>query len=90
MQNRRKLLQATAALLGGGTAFSFTAPAGAWQTIEVDPESPLGKDYNARCGSDAQHAAVQAQLRGALMKDPALKSVSAPCPVCGCPVSASR
>jgi hypothetical protein len=89
MQSRRKLLQAAAVLVGGGTTLSF-GRAYAWQTLEVDPESPLGQAYNARCGGDSQHAAVQAGLRAALMKDPSAKSLSAPCPICGCPVSVSR
>jgi len=89
MPSRRKLLQATAVLFGGGTALSF-GPAEAWQLVEVDPGNPLAQEYNARCGGDSQHAALQADLRTALMGDPSRKSMAAPCPICGCPVSVSR
>jgi hypothetical protein len=89
MQSRRKLLQATAALLGGGTALSF-GPANAFQQIELDPENPIAQEYYAHCGGDPEHAAVQANLRDELMKDPSLKSLSATCPICGCPVSVTR
>ncbi len=44
MQSRRKLLQATAALLGGGTALSF-GPANAFQQVELDPENPIAQEY---------------------------------------------
>jgi hypothetical protein len=89
MQSRRKLLQATAVLFGSGTALSF-GPAAALQLVEIDPESPLAQEYNARCGGDPQHAALQADLRAALLRDPSTKSLSAPCPICGCPISVSR
>jgi hypothetical protein len=89
MQSRRKLLQATAVLFGGGTALSF-GPAEALQLIEIDPASPLAQEYNARCGGDPQHAALQSDLRAALLRDRSRKSLSAACPICGCPVSVSR
>jgi hypothetical protein len=89
MQSRRKLLQATAVLFGGGTVLSF-GPAEALQPVEIDPASPLAQEYNARCGGDSQHAALQADLRTALLKDRSRKSLSAPCPICGCPISVSR
>ena len=89
MQSRRKLLQATAVFFGGSTALCF-GPASALQLVEIDPESPIGQAYSERCGGDAQHAKLQSDLRAALLRDPSSKSLSAPCPICGCPVSVSR
>lgn len=89
-QKRRSLLQAAGVLLGGGTVLSFTSAAGAWSVDSVSPDSPLGLAYSNRCGGASEHAALQSQLRIALRKDPSESSISATCPICGCPVVVSR
>lgn len=90
MKGRRRLLEATAAVLGGGIVFSRARPANAWHVEQVDASSPTGLAYADRCGADSEHAALQAELRAALLADPARPSMTATCPVCGCIVGVSR
>jgi hypothetical protein len=89
-QKRRGLLQAAGALLGGGTVLSFTSAAGAWSVESVSPDSPVGLAYFNRCGGASEHAALQSQLRIALKNDLSAPSMSATCPICGCPVVVNR
>jgi hypothetical protein len=90
VQSRRGLFQATGALIASGVAFTFIRPADAWQVEQVDPASPTGVAYSGRCGGDSRHDALQTKLRAALSADPALRSLSANCPICGCPILVSR
>jgi hypothetical protein len=89
-QGRRRLLQATGALIGGGTVLSFGSAAGAWSIESVSPDSPTGLAYSNRCGGASEHVALRSRLRMALARDPSASSMSATCPICGCPVLVSR
>jgi len=76
--------------MGATAAFAATRSAEAWQIQEIDPASALGAAYAKRCGGPSDHAALIAQLQAQLSKEPSAKSLTATCPICGCPVIASR
>ncbi len=90
VQGRRHLLRSAAAWMGATAAFAATRSAEAWQIQEIDPASALGAAYAKRCGGPSDHAALIAQLQAQLSKEPSAKSLTATCPICGCPVIASR
>ncbi|SKA30109.1 hypothetical protein SAMN02745126_04885 [Enhydrobacter aerosaccus] len=87
---RRAVLQAAGALIGGGSALSFAATARAWSLEPIEPEGPIGLAYSERCGGPAEHARLQSQLKAALLEKPSAPSLSAPCPICGCPITVRR
>ena len=87
---RRHLLRSAAAWVSGVAAFAAARSAGAWQVEEVDSASPLGLAYAKRCGGPSDHAALVAQLRAQLAKDSSASSLTATCPLCGCPVIVGR
>ena len=87
---RRHLLRSAAAWVGAAATFAATRSAGAWQIEEIAPESPLGVALANRCGGPADHAALVAQLQAQLAKEPSVSSLTATCPICGCPVIVSR
>lgn len=89
-RGRRHLLRSAAAWVGAGAALMAARSAGAWQIEEIAPESPLGVALANRCGGPADHAALVAQLQAQLAKEPSVNSLSATCPICGCPVIVSR
>jgi hypothetical protein len=90
LPRRRDLLRTAAASVGGVVAFAATRSAGAWQVEQMDPASPLGVAYAKRCGDPADHAALVAQLKAQLAQDSSTSSLSAVCPLCGCPVIVDR
>jgi hypothetical protein len=88
---RRKFLLSTAAGVSGVGALIATRPADAFSLHEMNPVGGVGQLYADRCGPGSDHAALMAQLQAQLAADPALQSpLSAMCPICGCPVIASR
>jgi hypothetical protein len=77
------------ALVAGSRA---TSAAGTLQRIA--PASPLGLDLQNRCGGAAEHAQLLAELQAKLAEQNAAAgatlSLSAPCPICGCSLTAYR
>ena len=90
VQDRRRLLRSTAAWFIGGAALTATRTAKAWETGSLSPTSPLGIAVTNRCGGATDHAWLVAQLKAELAADPSAQSLSAVCPLCGCPVMVSR
>jgi hypothetical protein len=89
-KGRRRLLQATSLWVGGATALAFTPVANAWDSVPLDPGSPAGMAYAERCGGTQEHAALVRKLKMALAGDQGATSLSAACPICGCPVTVER
>jgi hypothetical protein len=87
---RRQLLLSAAAWVGGLATLAASRPARAFETYTANPTSKLGLAYSNRCGPSSEHAALTAQLRGDLARDPSAASLTATCPICGCPVTVSR
>jgi hypothetical protein len=85
-EGRRHLLRSAAAWLTGGAVFAATRTAGAWQVEAIDPGSALGLAYAKRCGDSSDHTDLVAQLKAQLAKDTSASSLTATCPICGCPV----
>jgi hypothetical protein len=87
---RRYLLRSAAAWVGGAAALAARRPAAAWQLQEINPKSPLGSAYANRCNVSSDHAVLIAQLQARLAQDSSASSVTAICPICGCPVIVGR
>ena len=90
MQQRRRLLLSTAAWVGGGAAFAAGSPVRAFQVQEMSPGSVVGRAFADRCGGSPEHAALTARLQALLAEDPAARSISETCAICGCPIVVSR
>ena len=90
MHERRRLLLSTAAWVGGLAALMASRPARAFQIEEMAPGSAIGGAYANRCDGSSEHAAMIARLQTLLAGDPSAASMTATCPLCGCPVIASR
>jgi hypothetical protein len=91
LTHRRQLLLSAAAWVGGlATLAATTRPARAFETYTAPPQSGLGLAYANHCGPASEHAALMAQLRQDLASDPSASSMTATCPICGCPVVVSR
>lgn len=90
LQERRRLLRSSAAWILGGAAFVATRSARAWEMQKLNPTSPLGITYANHCGGPTDHAWLVSELQAQLASDPAAQSLSATCPLCGCPVIVSR
>jgi hypothetical protein len=90
LHTRRRLLLSTAAWAGGLAAAAAVRPARAFQVEEMAPTSAVGRAYAQRCGGASEHAALVAQLEAQLANDPSATTMTATCPLCGCPVVVSR
>ena len=90
VKGRRHLLRSAAAWIGATAAFAVTRRAEAWQVEVISPKSALGLAYAKRCGGPADHSALIAQLQAQLSKEGSATSLTATCPICGCPVVVSR
>jgi hypothetical protein len=90
MRERRRFLRTTAAWLVGGAAVTATRSASAWEVQKMIPTSPLGLSYANHCGGPTDHAWLVAELKAKLADDPGAQTLSAICPLCGCPVIVSR
>lgn len=89
-KQRRRLLQAAALIAGTTAPLAFASAARAWDVVQLESGSPAGLAYSERCGGGQEHAALVQKLRTVLAGDPSRTLLSAPCPLCGCPVVASR
>jgi len=87
---RRQLLFNTVGWASGIGLLAASRSAGAFQVYEASPTSDVGLGYANRCGPASEHAGLIAQLRGRLASDPSASSMTATCPLCGCPVTVSR
>jgi len=87
---RRRLLLSTAAWAGGLAAAAAVRPVRAFQVEEMTPTSAVGRAYAQRCGGASEHAALVARLQAQLADDPSATTMTATCPLCGCPVVVSR
>jgi hypothetical protein len=90
MHARRRLLLSTAAWAGGLAATAAVRPARAFQVEEMTPTSAVGRAYAQRCGGASEHATLVARLQAQLADDPSATTMTATCPLCGCPVVVSR
>jgi hypothetical protein len=91
MHERRRLLLSTVGWVGGLAAVIASRPARAFQVEEMPPASAVGRVYAKRCSSGSpEHKALIAQLQALLANDPSATSMTRTCPICGCPVIASR
>ena len=86
MVSRRKLLTGSAL---GTTALLAARQAGAFSTEPIAPASGLGLALSNRCGGAGEHAQLVSNLRSQLAASGARsgQSVTATCPICGCPVT---
>jgi hypothetical protein len=93
--SRRRLL-ATTMGLGLGVGFGLSRPASAMSQSQLSSGSELGLAYANRCGgSDASaHQKLISDLQAVLMQEPGAKgqvlTKTAYCPICGCPITATR
>lgn len=93
MPARRTLLFGT---LTGSAALLAGRPARAFSVEEVPAESDLGLMFQNRCNAAnvSEHGAIEASLQARLAKEPVAKgatiSASEVCPICGCPIVATR
>ena len=87
---RRRLLLSTAAWAGGLAAAAAVRPARAFQVEEMTPTGAVGRAYAQRCGGASEHATLVTRLQAQLANDPSATTVTATCPLCGCPVVVSR
>jgi hypothetical protein len=87
---RRHLLLSTAAWAGGLAAAAAIRPARAFQVEEMTPTSAVGRAYAQRCGGASEHANLVARLQAQLADDPSATTMTATCPLCGCPVVVNR
>jgi hypothetical protein len=91
MHERRRLLLSTAAWIGGLATVAGNRAARAFQVEEMPPASAIGRAYANRCSSGSlEHKALLARLQALLANEPSAASMRANCPICGCPVVASR
>jgi hypothetical protein len=92
--NRRSFLLGTAALGGVLAALAPARRAHAFAFEKVSPQSGLGVAFANRCGSDGEHARIRAMLEQELAKENgssgSLLTRQALCPICGCPIIATR
>jgi hypothetical protein len=92
--NRRRFLLGTAL---GGVVAAVAPPTAvkAFSEEELPLDSVIGLAYGSRCsGGDPDHAAIKAQLQADLATktaaDGTVLSEQQPCPLCGCPIIATR
>ena len=92
--DRRSFLLSTA---GVGGAFALLAGSGSARafTIQSIPaQSGLGVAFANRCSGNAEHAQILARLESVLAArggaPGSSQSMTAYCPICGCPIIASR
>jgi len=87
---RRRLLLSTAAWAGGLAGAAAVRPARAFQVEEMTPTGAVGRAYSQRCGGASEHASLIARLQAQLADDPSATTMTATCPLCGCPIVVSR
>jgi hypothetical protein len=89
--SRRSLLLGTVAW-GTGLAGLLAASrqSRAFQFEEVSPSSDAGLALANHCGPASEHAGIIANLQSRLANDPSVSSLTATCPLCGCPITVMR
>lgn len=88
MISRRQLLPGSAL---GSTALLAARQAAAFSTEEIARTSGVGLALGNRCGGAGEHAQLVASLQAQLEVSGARsgQSLTASCPICGCPVTAT-
>lgn len=92
-EDRRRFLRIGAVAVAGAAGAAVAGlprPAKAWELEHYGSASPLALSIANRCKVNANHDALQAQLREELAKMPGRKSLTEMCPLCGCPVTVTR
>jgi hypothetical protein len=89
-RDRRSVLLSTVAWAAGITAIALTRQAKAFQIEDVSPSSLDGLAISQRCGPASEHTALIAKLQTMLNQDSSRDSITAICPICGCPVVVTR
>jgi hypothetical protein len=92
--NRRAFLLSTASL-GSIAALVFgSRPASAFEVEHWAPNSPLALEIKNHCSTDAYHQQILAGLEQDLLARKGapgtLLTETAYCPICGCPIIATR
>ena len=92
--DRRSFLLSGVALGSGFALLDRTGPARAFSVETIPEASGLGIAYANRCSSDAQHAQILAKLDAELAGKTGEKgtylTATEVCPICGCPIIATR
>jgi hypothetical protein len=92
--NRRDLLRSASFLLGTVLVLRPQSAPRALTMEAIEPSSPAGMAFANHCGGSAEHAGLLAQLQNQLaarVGEPGTTlSATATCPICGCPVTATR
>jgi hypothetical protein len=93
--SRRGFLMSTTASLGGILALAAgTGRAAAFEVQNINPGAPLALDIKNRCTADAAHDNIRAGLENNLLVRSAPPGTTltetAFCPLCGCPIVATR
>jgi hypothetical protein len=91
---RRELLGGIGAALGALAVLKPQRSPHALTMEEMPPGSALGMSFTNHCGGQAEHAGLlallQRQLAGRSGSPGTRLTATAPCPICGCAVTASR
>ena len=92
--HRRELLGSVGAVLGAFIVLRPQRSPRALTMEELPPGSPTGLAFSKHCGGASEHAGLLAQLQNQLAgqsgEPGATLRATATCPICGCPVTASR
>ena len=92
--NRRAFLLSTAGLGGIFALLAPGRPARALTIEGIPPQSGLGIAMANRCSGDAGHAQIlarlESQLAGRSGAPGSTLSLTEYCPICGCPIIATR
>jgi hypothetical protein len=91
---RRKLLGSAGTVLAALVVLRPQRSPQALTIEELPPASPDGLAFANHCGGASEHAGLLAQLQGQLAGRTAESgttlTATATCPICGCPVTATR
>jgi hypothetical protein len=92
--NRRDLLTGAATALAASAALGAPRVARAFTVEEMPQGSALGLAFANRCGGSAEHAGLLTKLQDELARrvgaPGTLLTATERCPICGCPVTATR
>ncbi len=92
--DRRAFLMSSAGVGGVLALIAGSRTAGAFSVEPIPAKSGLGVAFANRCGGDALHAQILAQLESDLANRSGMpgSTISAVeyCPICGCPIIATR
>lgn len=91
---RRSFIRSLAWATGLAGVLLRGRAAAALSLQQLGPDSAIGLDIAKRCGPANEHAALLAELEAKLAERAGAVgttlSASATCPICGCPVTATR